>query len=290
MFGNSQQSGGTTGNKEVKAEKKYLEKEIGVLGVEYERANENIKEIDLRASKIKDNKIELQKLEKEKNESKLIIRNLNKEIESLEGLLFSLEREYSEKIAKFNSDMDSKEEELSKSIQSRTDDLGAIENRLEDKKIQLKDKTTEYNDVKEDKEILKNDIVALKEDVADLEKTNEKVLTLKQEESKKKEVIKTLEVLEVSLKEKVQDYQKRLLIISHTVAVSKAEADKFIKESKGIKEKFDRDILARTMKADKRDGIISEKEQRLEGKIMSLRKVKLELEQHYNRKINHIII
>lgn len=285
---NSIQSGDTTGNEAIKLERKRLEEEIGVLGIEHEKATKELNVAELRKKRIGENEVEFEKSEKKKKEWELVISDLKKKVKSFEVVLFSLEREHLEKVAKFNSDIDSKEEELNKTIQSRTDDLGAIEKRLADKTTQLEDKTTEYNDVKNKKGGLENDIVALKDDVADLEKTSEKVLELKVEESKLKRNNNSFEVLEISLRKKVSGYQTELLGISRKVAKEKKEANEFIKNGKETREKFDSDMVKERVEMDKREGVISEREGWLQEKTESVRKVITEVEKFHGKKITHI--
>jgi len=290
MFGNSQQSSETTGNKELKIEKKLLEEEVGILGIEHEKVLIEVKTAELMKKKIGDNKVEFEKSNKEKESlDKEVSFKKSKLIELADDML-SLEKKHSMKIANFNSLMSDKEEELTNILSSRQEDIGAIEKRLSSKTTELEDLNTECDIVKEKKADFETDITALKEDVSALEKTNEKVLELKVEEDSKKKRLASLEVLEISLKKKVVDCQTELLSISSKVAISKTEADKFISENKGVKEKFDKEMNEERAIMDKREGLASEKEGWLQSKTNSLRQSKTELEKHFGKKINHIII
>ena len=298
MFNNSQQSGEIIqGPKELEAKKKSLLIEIEELGKQhfstglaYEEISDKLKEIELRASKIKDNKVEFESLNKTKKQLETNLLELVTKIEEKDKVLFSLEKDQSYKIAEFNSLMSDKEEELTNILSSRQEDIGAIEKRLSSKTTELEDLNTECDIVKEKKADFETDITALKEDVTALEKTNEKVLELKVEEDSKKKRLASLEVLEISLKKKVVDCQTELLSISSKVAKENKEADEFIKNGKEIRAKFDNDMTEERAIMDKREGIVSEKEEWLESSRDSLRKAKAELEKFYKRKINHLNI
>jgi len=290
MFGNSQQSSETTGNKELKIEKKLLEEEVGILGIEHEKVLIEVKTAELMKKKIGDNKVEFESSNKEKESlDKEVSFKKSKLIELADDML-SLEKKHSMKIANFNSLMSDKEEELTNILSSRQEDIGAIEKRLSSKTTELEDLNTECDIVKEKKADFETDITALKEDVSALEKTNEKVLELKVEEDSKKKRLASLEVLEISLKKKVVDCQTELLSISSKVAKENKEADEFIKNGKEIRAKFDNDMTEERAIMDKREGIVSEKEEWLESSRDSLRKAKAELEKFYKRKINHLNI
>ena len=289
-FATPSQSGGTTGNKELKLEKKRLEEEIGVLGIEHERITEELKEIEVRTSKIKDNKAELEKSEKDKERLESIIDGLKIEIKSFEKTLFAIQREHAEKIALFNTQISDKEEELSKMAQSRRDDLGAVESRISSKEKRLEELTIVCNDTEEKVKGLENTIIALKEDIAGLEKESKEIVNLQIKKDELSKKIDELMALEISLNKKVKDAGKEKEKVEENLLNAESRYKKFVSEKDKIREDFDKEIKEEKEEIDKKDGLVSEKEEWIKEKEEALRKVKFELERHYNRKIKHIII
>lgn len=286
----SQTSESTGGNKGLKLEKKNLEEKIADLGIRHEKTANNLKEIELRKSKIKDNKALLERLEKKKNELKLTLAGLETKIKDYEEKLSELEKQHSDKVAalgleklKIKIDLDNELKDIRTEIDIASKKLSAIDIK---KNKSEEEKNISLEKIKE----LKGEIAILVENLGKLEELTKDLPIKEKERDDLNESIAALKILETFLKKKTKNFHEEMVTINNRVAKEKEKAEKFIKESKGIREKFDKEMEIQKAKADERDGSISQREDWLEDKTKKLRSAKAALEKHYNRKLNHIII
>ena len=289
-FNNPSQTSGTSGNKELKLEKKDLEQEIGILGVQHEKTTKDLNEIELRKSKIKDNKILYEKSEKKKNELKSTLAGLETKIKDREIKLVELEKQHSQRVAALNLEFSTMKIALKgelSDIEVMIDTASKKLNTIDTKKNKnQEEQNTSVEKVKE----LRNEITILTEKSVKLKELIKDFPIKEKERKDLDDSVAILQTLKTSLKGRTIKSHKEMTTIGNRVAKEKEEAEEFIKESKGIREKFDNEMRIQREKADERDGSISEREMWLESKIKKLRSAKAELEKHYNRKLDHIVI
>jgi len=284
------QASGTSGNKELKLEKKDLEQEIGILGVQHEKTAKDLREIELRKSKIKDNKILCEKSEKEKNELKSTLAGLETKIKDREIKLVELEKQHSERVAGLNVEFLRMQVALEDKLDVIKDGISVASKKLSTIDTKKNKNQEEQNILVEKVKELRNEITILTEKSVKLEELIKDFPIKEKERKDLDDSITILQTLKTSLKGRTIKLHKEMTTIGNRVAKEKEEAEKFIKESKGIREKFDNEMSIQREKADKRDGSISEREVWLESKTEKLRGAKAELEKHYNRKLDHIVI
>lgn len=289
MFNNPSQTS-KPGNRELKLEKKGLEEEIGAMGVQHEKTAKDLKEIESRKLKSKDNKTLCTRLEKKKIELESTLIGLEIKIKEAGKKLFGLEGQHSQKVAALNLEFSEKREEIkNESDKTMTEfdiaskEFNVLKNRIDEIEKEKNTLVEKIKELKSEAEILEGSSVKLK-------KINKELPGKEKQEKELESSIANLQASEISLGNKIKQLHKEMGTISNRVAEAKAGAEKFINESKGIKEKFDNEMKIQREKADKRDGLISEREDWLEDKTKKLRGAKTALEKHYNRKLNHIII
>jgi len=284
------QTSESAGNKELKLEKKGLEQEIGNLGIQHEKTAKDLKEIELRKSKIKDNKALLERLEKKINEFKSTLAGLGTKTKDRETKLSQLDKQHSDKVAALSLEKLKIKIDLENELKDIKDEISIAEKKLDSitsKKNQAnEEKNTSLEKIKE----LKGEITILVENLVKLKEITKDLPIKEKERDDLNDFIDILQTSITSLKKRTKNFHQEMVTINNRVAKEKEEAEKFIRESKGIREKFDNEMRIQREKADKRDGLVSEKEEWIKEKEQSLRNAKAELEKFYNRKIKNIII
>lgn len=289
-FKSPSQISNIAGPKGLELKKKSLQKEIEILGIQHEKTTNTLKEIELRKSKIKDNKALLERLGKKKDKLELIFDKLEIEIKEQEKKLSEFKEQYSQKNAALNLEFSEKKNDLENELLEVKNDIKISLKKLDDFNIEKDKLEEEKNGLGKDIEKLKGEIKMFKSDYIKLEKIIKDLPEKERREKKLDDSITILESQKTSLENKIRylNEEKKRTDIKTLEIIQKAE--KFEKEKGNIKKKFDEEMKIQREEADKRDGLVSEKEQWILKKEQELRKAKAELEKFYNRKISHIII
>lgn len=289
-FNTSSQTGETTGNKELKLEKKVLEKEIGALGVQHEKTAEALKEIELRKSKIKDNKKELCQLEEKKKKLQAKCSEIEIEIGEGEKKLATLKEQHAQRVAALNLEISTREGELKGEFSEIEEKIIVASKELAILKIGKEKLVEEKNTLIGELKELEGEAETLEENSVKLEKILKELPEKERSEKELTDSIARLANEEVFLIRRVKNLRGEMKEFETRSLKTVRATQKFEREKGAIKEKFDKEMEERTISLDKRDGLVSEKEEWIKGKETSLRKAKAELEKFYNRKINHVII
>lgn len=140
---------------DLEAKKKDLIKEISYFGSQHEKTKKDLEDIEKRATKIKDNKIELETAEILKEEGLIELKSVNSKVVAAKKELNELENKYADKVSVLEERYSDREIKLDDVIDRKEKEIEKVNCRIKDTKNKVKEPIEKIEDILEELKAVK---------------------------------------------------------------------------------------------------------------------------------------